>query len=47
MDFQLNIVNLESGGEISAVFLNSIRGFVFAPKQRDARNGQRPEFPCK
>ena len=46
MDLQLNIVSLESGSKIAAVFLNRIGGFVFAAEQRDARNGQRRELPC-
>ncbi len=47
VDFQLNIVSLESGGKIVAVFLNRIGGFVLAAKQGDARNGQGRELPCQ
>jgi len=34
-EFKLNIMGLEGGGEITAVLLYGVGGFVFAAKQRD------------
>ena len=45
-DFHLNIMSLESGGKIAAIFLEGIGGFVFAAEQCDARNGQGRKLLC-
>jgi hypothetical protein len=45
VDFELNIPELEGGGEIAAVSLDSVSGLVLATKQRGAMGGQGLGYP--